>query len=107
MRKCQETFLHRDLFGADADPVGKQIQIRRISFTVVGVFKPKRYGSDRERMGSLVFTPLSTFQQVFNKGRNVGFYAMVPEPGFTSREVGDEMKWGEQHHADRDSRKTA
>lgn len=84
--------IHRDLFGADADPVGKQIQIRRISFTVVGVFKPKRYGSDRERMGSLVFTPLSTFQQVFNKGRNVGFYAMVPEPGFTSREVGDEMK---------------
>jgi len=84
--------IHRDLFGIGTDPVGKQIEIRRISFTVIGVFKPKRYGGDRERMGSLVFTPLTTFQQVFNKGRNIGFYAMVPETGFTSREIGDDIK---------------
>jgi len=81
-----------DLFGPDIDPAGLQIEIRRISFTVVGVFKPKRYGGDRERMGSLLFTPLSTFQQVFNRGRNIGFYAMVPVPGKASHQVGNQMK---------------
>lgn len=84
--------IHRDLFGADTNPVGQQIEIRRISFTVIGVFKPRRYGDDRERMGSLVFTPLTTFQQVFNKGQSIGFYALVPKQGLTSREVGDQVK---------------
>ena len=84
--------IHHDLFGASVDPIGQQIEIRRISFTVIGVFKPRRYGDDPERMGSLVFTPLSTFQQVFNQGRDIGFYAMVPAPGFTSGEVGDQIK---------------
>ena len=84
--------IHEDLFGANADPIGKQIQIRKISFTVVGVFKPKRYGSNRERMGSLVFTPLSTFQRVFNKGQRVGFYAMIPKQGLRSEVVGEQVQ---------------
>lgn len=84
--------IHRDLFGEDVDPLGRQIQIRQISFTVVGVFKPRRYGSDRERMGSLVITPLTTFQQVFNYGQRIGFYAMIPDTGLRSEAVGEEMR---------------
>ena len=84
--------IHRDLFGEGVDPVGLQIQIRRISFTVVGVFKPRRYGNNRERMGSLVMTPISTFQQVFNYGEEIGFYAMVPEPGLRSKDVAADMR---------------
>ncbi|OED38189.1 hypothetical protein AB833_21180 [Chromatiales bacterium (ex Bugula neritina AB1)] len=84
--------VHAELFGEDVNPIGKQIQIRQISFTVVGIFKPAHYGDDRERMSSLVFTPLSTFQQVFNYGQDIGFYAMVPKPGYTSREVAEEVK---------------
>ena len=34
--------IHHDLFGASVDPIGQQIEIRRISFTVIGVFKPRR-----------------------------------------------------------------
>ena len=84
--------IHRDLYGEEVNPIGRQIQIRQISFTVVGVFKPKRYGSNRERMGSLVMTPLSTFQQVFNYGDEIGFYAMIPEPGLRSEAVGAAMR---------------
>ena len=84
--------IHRDLFGEGVDPLGKQIQIRQINFTVVGVFKPRRYGSNRERMGSLVITPLTTFQQVFNYGQEVGFYAMIPEPGLRSEDLGVKMR---------------
>ena len=84
--------IHKDLFGEEVNPLGQLIQIRQISFTVVGVFKPKRYGSNRERMGSLVMTPLSTFQQVFNYGENIGFYAMIPEAGLRSETVGAKMR---------------
>ena len=84
--------IHRDLFGEDIDPTGRQIQIRQISFTVVGVFKPRRYGSNRERMGSLVLTPISTFQQVFNYGEEIGFFAMIPEQGLRSKEVAVQMR---------------
>lgn len=84
--------IHRELFGEDVNPIGREIQIRQISFTVIGIFKPQHYGNNRERMSSFVFTPLSTFQQVFNYGRTVGFYALVPKPGVTSREVGDNIK---------------
>jgi putative ABC transport system permease protein len=84
--------IHRDLFGDDTNPIGRQIAVRGISFTVVGVFKPKRYGDDQERMASLVFTPLSTFQQVFNRGREIGFFAMVPKPGLRSAELGELIK---------------
>jgi len=81
-----------DLFGAGVDPVGKQIRIRDVSFTVIGLFKPRRYGSDRDRMISLVFIPLSTFQQVYGDGRRIGFYAMVPQVGLSSESVGEKIK---------------
>lgn len=84
--------IHDDLFGKEVNPVGRQIQIRQVSFTVIGVFKPKHYGSNRERMGSLVMTPLTTFQQVFNYGDNIGFYAMIPKPGLRSENVGRDMR---------------
>ncbi len=84
--------IHADLFGEDSNPIGKQIQIRQISFTVIGIFKPEHYGDNRERMSSLVFTPLSTFQQVFNYGQSIGFYALVPKPGYSSRGVADDIK---------------
>ncbi len=84
--------IHRELFGQDINPIGKSIKIRNISFTVIGIFKPRRYGADRERMESLVFTPLSTFQQVFNFGHRIGFYALVPASGFSSHEAGDAIR---------------
>ena len=43
-------------------------------------------------MGSLVMTPISTFQQVFNYGEEIGFYAMVPEPGLRSKDVAADMR---------------
>ncbi len=84
--------VHSDLFGESVNPIGRQVQIRQISFTVIGVFKPKRYGSNRERMGSLAFIPISTFQQVFNYGDAIGFYAMIPADGLRSVDVAGQMR---------------
>jgi len=84
--------IHSDLYGENVNPVGRQIQINNITFTVVGVFKPKRYGRNRDRMNGMIFTPLTTFQQVFNRPNRVRFYAMIPRKGLRSQEVGDQMR---------------
>ncbi len=83
--------VHRDLFGSDKDPVGRDIQISGVSFTVIGIFNPVRYGNNRERMESMVFLPLSTFQQVFNWGEAISFYAAVPQPGVSSAQLRERM----------------
>ena len=83
--------IRNDLFGRDGNPLGRDIQIRGVSFTVIGVFKPQRYGNSRERMESMVFLPLSTFQQVFNRGQDISFYAAVPVAGTSSEALRDKM----------------
>ncbi len=84
--------VHEELFGSDVNPLGERIQIRQISFTVVGIFRPQRYGKDRERLSSTVFTPLSTFQQVFNRGKRINYFSMVPVPGVRSEHLALEVR---------------
>lgn len=81
-----------DLFGPGVNPVGETITINQISFTVAGVFKPVRYGDDKERLMATVFTPLSTFQQVFNYGQQVGYYALLPAKGVLSEVAGVQVR---------------
>jgi len=84
--------VHEELFGLEQNPVGKQVQIQQISFTVVGVFKPRHYGKDKERLMSTVFTPLSTFQQVFNRGKRINYFAMVPRAGVSSEQLAADVQ---------------
>jgi len=84
--------IHRELFGEGVNPVGSQIRIKNFSFTVVGVFKPKHYGDDGDELRSMVFTPLTTFQQVFNRGNAIRYYAVIPKPGFGSVELTEGIK---------------
>ena len=51
----------------DEDPIGKEIRIGGISFTVVGVFDDE--GSDRER--EFIYLPISTAQRTFNGANRV------------------------------------
>ncbi len=55
--------IQKDLFKG-ADPVGKQVKIFGINFTIVGVFTDP--GGTREE--NRVFIPITTSQQVFNAG---------------------------------------
>ena len=51
----------------DEDPIGKEIRIGGISFTVVGVFDDE--GSERER--EFIYLPISTAQRTFNGGNRL------------------------------------
>ena len=51
----------------DQDPVGQNIEIDKIPFTVVGVFHDE---GDNGRQAERVYIPMSLYQQVFGRGRN-------------------------------------
>ncbi|MCX6746182.1 MAG: ABC transporter permease, partial [Candidatus Parcubacteria bacterium] len=51
-----------DLFGANADPVGQSIRIKKIDFKIIGMTQAKG-GSGFNNQDDMVFVPLTTAQQ--------------------------------------------
>jgi putative ABC transport system permease protein len=66
------------LFEPGIDPTGEYVYINGVPFRVVGVFfDPGRQG----RMSERSYIPLSTFQQIYGKGKTIGTIAVRPAPG--------------------------
>lgn len=77
------------LFPRSMNPVGQNIRINRVTFTIVGVF----YDSGREgRMSERIYLPRSAFQQTFGGGERVSVVALRPIPGYDSYELEDRVK---------------
>jgi PAS domain S-box-containing protein len=51
------------LFAPDEDPVGQRLEIKGISFTVVGTFTSSRLGNSAQRESELILMPNSTFRE--------------------------------------------
>ncbi|HEY7883827.1 MAG TPA: ABC transporter permease [Cellvibrionaceae bacterium] len=66
------------LFGAETDPVGKQIEVNNITLKVIGVFHDRNNnGRDSER----IYIPYSTFSKTFGRGNQVHVIWARPAPG--------------------------
>lgn len=71
------------LFG-DKNPLGEQVIVNGVNFTVVGVF----YDSGWEgRMSERLYIPLSTFQKTFGVGENVSIIAVTPAAGYSGDDI--------------------
>lgn len=68
------------LFEPDEDPVGQSIKINGVYFQVVGTFRPMQTGEAAERPSQTIFVPFTTFQQAFNYGDRVGWFAITALP---------------------------
>jgi putative ABC transport system permease protein len=80
------------LFEKDAFPIGATISINNITFQVVGVYRlPSKDDEDYEEEAKAVFLPLSTFQQVFNWGKTVGWFSITSQPQVRVSDVRDEV----------------
>ncbi len=93
-------YVKRVLFEDDEEPVGNYVKINNIYFQVVGVFKSQRSSEQAERDEQTIYIPFSTFQQAFNYGNFVGWFAFTAKPGIPVSEVETEMKsvLMERHH---------
>jgi putative ABC transport system permease protein len=63
-----------------ADPMGTYIEANGVYFQVVGVFGTKATGQEADRTLNTIHIPFSTFQQAFNFGDKVGWFAIVAKP---------------------------
>lgn len=65
------------LFEKNENPIGEYIQIRGVYFMVVGVYKSQHNGGWAEWQETTIEMPLTTLQQVYNFGDQVGWFALT------------------------------
>jgi putative ABC transport system permease protein len=80
------------LFDKEEDPIGEYIKINGVFFMVIGVFKSKRNDEMATRDMQTVYIPFSTFQQAFNFGNRVGWFAFSAREGVPVSQVEFQMK---------------
>ncbi len=80
-----------DLFEPGENPIGESIRMNGVYFTVVGVFKTKKSGHEAESDAQSIFVPLSTFQQAFNFGDNIGYFGILPLEGVKTSVVEEKV----------------
>ncbi len=87
------------LFASGENPIGQAIAINGVYFQVVGTFDPVQTGDAADRQAQTVFTPLATFQQAFNFGDRVGWFAFTVKDGYDASVVEDRVRalLGERH----------
>lgn len=64
------------LFEKGEEPIGEEIRIQGVTFTVVGVFGSPRSGNRGEEDAQTVYVPFTTFQQAFHRGNFVDWLAI-------------------------------
>ena len=80
------------LFEKTEDPIGEYIRVNGVYFMVIGVFTTQKSGDDAERDTQTIFIPFSTFQQAFNFGSMVGWFAVKIKDEYSSEEAEIKIK---------------
>ncbi|MGK7397560.1 MAG: ABC transporter permease [Candidatus Cyclobacteriaceae bacterium M3_2C_046] len=80
------------LFEEDEDPIGDYVKVKGVYFKVVGVFKSLRSGEQGDRDTQTIYVPFTTFQQAFNYGNRIGWFAFTVKEGFESGQVEESIK---------------
>lgn len=72
------------LFDIGEDPIGDYVKINGVNFMVIGTFKsPNSNGGDAEEDANTIYVPFTTFNQVFNRGDDVGWFAITAHDEFS------------------------
>jgi putative ABC transport system permease protein len=78
------------IFPEGVDPVGEYLQIKDVSFRVVGVFEFEA-SADVYSQAERIYIPFSTFQGIFNPDRSVTLFAVTTAPGRSGQELEDDI----------------
>ncbi|MFH2095397.1 MAG: ABC transporter permease [Bacteroidota bacterium] len=80
------------LFEPGEDPVGQNIRINGVYFTVVGRFKPLRDNEMGPDKNEMIIIPFTTLQKVYNYGDIVGHFAITSKEEFPVSLVEEKAK---------------
>jgi len=75
--------IYKQLFKKDEDAIGELIQINDINFKIGGVFERTNMGGPT----SDVHIPFTTFQQIYNKGEDIGWMMVTGKPEYDIRQI--------------------
>ncbi len=77
----------RQLFPRGEEPIGQALDVNGIHFEVVGVFGSRATGTQGDQQVSTVHLPFTTFQQAFNFGDRVSWFALTALPGVSGADL--------------------
>jgi putative ABC transport system permease protein len=69
------------------DPIGTYLEISGVYFQVIGVFGTRQTGNQADRTLNTIHVPFTTFQQAFNYGDKVGWFAITGKPDVPAIEL--------------------
>jgi putative ABC transport system permease protein len=79
------------LFSKEEEPIGEYIRINGVYFRVIGVTSPVASGGRGDEQNNAVHIPFTTFQQAFNYGNIVGWYAIMAKEGVPATVAEDKV----------------
>lgn len=85
-------FVVQELFKPGEDPIGDYIKIQGVYFKVVGVFNTNKSGNEAVKDLSSIYIPFTTFQQAFNWGDKLAWFALSVKKGFDSNLAEEKVK---------------
>ena len=81
------TRIYEVLFNVGENPVGQQVKVNGIYFTVIGVARKTSNASIGGDPEETVILPFTTMQQAFNQGNVIHFLAATAKPGVKVRVI--------------------
>jgi putative ABC transport system permease protein len=80
------------MFEKNEDPIGQHLQVNGVYFKVVGVISVDKAGEDAQSRMQTVYIPFTTFQQAFNWGNNIGWFAITSRPDVPASVTEDKVR---------------
>ncbi|MBS1635455.1 MAG: ABC transporter permease [Bacteroidetes bacterium] len=75
------------LFTPDENPIGQYIRINGVFFKIIGTTTPVGSGQAYRESANKIRIPFTTFQQAFNYGDIVGWFAVLARPDLPGEKV--------------------
>ncbi|MDO9038145.1 MAG: ABC transporter permease [Lutibacter sp.] len=85
-----EEEIYKQLFDKDVQPIGTYIKINNINYKVIGMYKKSQIGGGGPQGN--IHIPFTTFQQVYNRGDDVGWMMITGQPGFDITQIEADVK---------------
>jgi len=85
-----EEEIYKQLFDKDVQPIGTDVKINNINYKVIGMYKKGQIGSGGPQGN--IHIPFTTFQQVYNRGEDVGWMMITGKPGFDITQIEADVK---------------
>ncbi|MEZ4358849.1 MAG: ABC transporter permease [Kofleriaceae bacterium] len=80
------------LMARGENPIGKHLDVSGVYFEIIGVFGTKSTGNRADRILNTIHIPFTTFQQAFNLGDQVGWFAVTGQPDVPAEELEEQIR---------------